>query len=529
MLPIAGTALLLAENIKLSGDSGATAFDLIENVGTKAFKNILEKVNDLGNAILGLDDTDLDFSKMFETLAIGIAGIGDSIAGGITNGIVGGIESSKGIYEVVAGTITGDEDRIKQAEKRAVVTRQVLEENTKPGVKGGFLEGLAKSKKEVEDEAGKTKEADNLVDAFKKLGSATQKAIANEQQFFATKARIESGGNFNPNALNKNSKASGLFQILPSSRESYGLSEADTYNPVKSFDAVRKVEAKQRASAEKELGRPITNEERYLIHQQGYGGGLALLKNPNLNAAEALNTLKYYQKKPGVAQKAITQNGGNLKQTSAQFVETNAQLYRRNLTDKFPEKLDVINKIIAANPPASKGQLFASQAAPGTPRYSEGLKEQVNPFNDAVQELSESIKTGFLSGSRAEAQTTINNVNSKLGEDKLSPFQEDTIKNLTAQKEAIENQKKYNELRREQQQSFKDTTEGLSQENKLLSVSATERKVQQTILDQEEQTRNGLRELYKDDPSVSDADITAQARLNDAQKQAIRTLLSRTL
>ena len=55
------------------------------------------------------------------------------------------------------------------------------------------------------------------------------------------------------------------------------------------------------------LGRDPTSAEVYLAHQQGAGGASALLRNPQMSAAQALATVM----SPARARQAISVNGGN--------------------------------------------------------------------------------------------------------------------------------------------------------------------------------------------------------------------------
>lgn len=121
-------------------------------------------------------------------------------------------------------------------------------------------------------------------------------------------AQIESG--MNPNSANPNSSARGVYQFLTKpggSWDKYGNGR----NPL---DAEANVDAGARyirdnmSSLRAKLGREPAPWEVYLTHQQGSGGGPALIQNPNRPAAEVLSA---FYKDPKIARDAVALNAGN--------------------------------------------------------------------------------------------------------------------------------------------------------------------------------------------------------------------------
>lgn len=111
--------------------------------------------------------------------------------------------------------------------------------------------------------------------------------------------------------------AVGPFQFIPSTAKQYGLK-----NPLdlaESADAAARLAADNKRSLTQSLGRPPTDAELYLAHQQGSGGAAALLRYPTMTAAEALQTVPKYAGKPGAAAEAIRQNGGDPNAPAAAF------------------------------------------------------------------------------------------------------------------------------------------------------------------------------------------------------------------
>lgn len=127
------------------------------------------------------------------------------------------------------------------------------------------------------------------------------KAYGVDEDSMIVRAQLESG--FNPKAANK-SGASGLFQFMPKTAEQYGLS--DPFNVDANTEAAMKLELDNQAYL-KQNGIPITAGTTYLAHQQGAGGAVKLLSNPNA-PAESI-----------VGRAAVLQNGGRLGMTAGAF------------------------------------------------------------------------------------------------------------------------------------------------------------------------------------------------------------------
>lgn len=100
--------------------------------------------------------------------------------------------------------------------------------------------------------------------------------------------------------------AKGPFQFTDSTAKQYGLK--DPFNPQQAADAAARLAADNRSALTSKLGRPPTDPELYLAHQQGAGGAAALLSNPTLTAQQALMTTGM---DAGAAARAIRVNGGD--------------------------------------------------------------------------------------------------------------------------------------------------------------------------------------------------------------------------
>ncbi|QEL21724.1 hypothetical protein FQV39_03380 [Bosea sp. F3-2] len=119
-------------------------------------------------------------------------------------------------------------------------------------------------------------------------------------------AHIES--RFDPNAINGGSRATGLFQFIPSTWQSYGQGQS-ARDPAANADAFGRFTVANRDYLRRSLGRDPTEGEMYLAHQQGAGGAAKLLAAPNVRAVDV------------VGERAVLGNGGTLDMTAGQFAQ----------------------------------------------------------------------------------------------------------------------------------------------------------------------------------------------------------------
>lgn len=117
-------------------------------------------------------------------------------------------------------------------------------------------------------------------------------------------AGIESSGN--PNDVNPNSHATGLFQFIPKTWQKYG-NGANPTDPAANADAAMRFAHDNSQQFQQTFGRPPTPGEVYLMHQQGATGAAKLLQNPDAPASSL------------VGLQAVQQNGGNPNMTGRDF------------------------------------------------------------------------------------------------------------------------------------------------------------------------------------------------------------------
>jgi len=143
-------------------------------------------------------------------------------------------------------------------------------------------------------------ESGQAADVIKMLSSS-----GDDNSLLQKISMIESGGN--AGAVNQQSGAAGLFQFMPETAKQYGLSDADRFDPDKSKAAAAALLNDNRNALRSKLGRPPTDGELYLAHQQGATGAANLLANPDAKAVDV------------VGSQAVLQNGGSKDMTAGEF------------------------------------------------------------------------------------------------------------------------------------------------------------------------------------------------------------------
>lgn len=162
--------------------------------------------------------------------------------------------------------------------------------------------------------------------------------------FLTTTAAIETGGTFDPQSINANSGAAGMFQITPTTARSLGVK--DPHNPEEAADATARLAMQNGKTLRNELGRKPSDAELYLAHQQGAGGAAALLKNPDENVVDAL--AEAYGGNKDKARAAVVQNGGDTSMKAKDFANLWTGKYADfeqryqglNAKDTTPQKTD---------------------------------------------------------------------------------------------------------------------------------------------------------------------------------------------
>lgn len=128
---------------------------------------------------------------------------------------------------------------------------------------------------------------------------------------------------FDPNAANN--AYGGLHQISKAQHSKWADPEYNTREALKLYKANEAYARKQ--------GITFDVGNAYLFHQQGLGGATALLKNPNLSAAEALKKTSQWKNKDisWINKNVIEANGGKAGMSATEF----ANLWRNKANEVY--------------------------------------------------------------------------------------------------------------------------------------------------------------------------------------------------
>lgn len=172
--------------------------------------------------------------------------------------------------------------------------------------------------------------------------------------YLARLGQIES--NNDPNA--RNGSSTGLYQFHPDTFARLG--GTDINDPEQQKAAALKL-AQESARQLQSAGIQPDDASLYIMHQQGAGGGLALLKaDPNANA---IATLTPVYGNPTRARQAIVNNGGSADMTAGQFVDMWRQKWGRGAQQ--PAQPYQVASAGETPPPPSQGPQAASMASGG--------------------------------------------------------------------------------------------------------------------------------------------------------------------
>jgi hypothetical protein len=162
--------------------------------------------------------------------------------------------------------------------------------------------------------------------------------------------RIESGGQ--ANIVNASGHV-GLGQFSAETWRTFG-GGGDPKNPADAIAAIQRYAVSNQRYLTGVLGRPATDAELYLAHQQGPAGAAKLLTNPNASAVSLLG------------RGAVVGNGGTADMTAAQF----ASMWTHKFDGTAPS--ETISYARAAYRSLSGGQMVADPMAAPLPSASGG-------------------------------------------------------------------------------------------------------------------------------------------------------------
>lgn len=210
-------------------------------------------------------------------------------------------------------------------------------------------------------------------------------------------AQLESGGD--PLAMNPNSTAKGLYQFTDPVAAEYGLS--DPTDPEAATDAVKTLTSDNYKSLKASLGRPPTEAELYLAHQQGAAGAAKLLKNPDKTAADV------------VGLKQVKNNGGDPSMTAGDFANLWKSKYDGTASEdhtfdpigQFADSGQIMNDAApdfsAHAEPVENAPDFSAQSVGSTPEAASNFKKTDNvaePQTGKLRTGIDSFNQGTMAG-----------------------------------------------------------------------------------------------------------------------------------
>ena len=181
-----------------------------------------------------------------------------------------------------------------------------------------------------------------------------------DPQMIAEFAHFESDGD--PNAHRHGSRYKGLTQLSEEEMARVSGGQGNVWNPRDAARAAGMIAKENAAAFEKFTGRPATNFDQYMMHQQGRAGYFQHLGDPNNLAWKNMAAAGEHH-----AQDAITVNGGKLTDTSAQFLQRWHNKYAQVQRGDFAPAGQQTAQVGPGGAPGAPGAPGAAAAAPGQP------------------------------------------------------------------------------------------------------------------------------------------------------------------
>ena len=193
----------------------------------------------------------------------------------------------------------------------------------------------------------------------------------------ARTVQLESGGDA---GIVNASGHKGLGQFSAATWAAFG-GGGDPTSSTDSINAIQRYAAANSKYLTPILGRPPTDAELYLAHQQGPEGAAKLLANPNVSAA----TL--------IGEKAVTQNGGTAGMTAGQFTTMWAHKFNGTVpisATPSPQNIPANAPAPFVSPQAAAGEPAPVSAAPAAPQANPLPGESLSDKASAYQAIEAS-------------------------------------------------------------------------------------------------------------------------------------------
>lgn len=246
-------------------------------------------------------------------------------------------------------------------------------------------------------------------DLFSDIAEASRRHGVPES-YMRTMAWIESKGD--PNAKAKGSSASGIYQFIDSTAKRYGI-QGQQFDQKMNVDAGARLALDNMKYLRRKLGRNPEPYELYLAHQQGMGGAVKLLTNPNAPAVSV------------VGMQAVVNNGGQANMTAGQFADKWRKSYeaaakKAGVSMTAGERVDAVTggAVSAAKDAASAaGNAVSNAASSAASAVSGAAKSATGAVSNAVAATAEAAKGAYNQAvdTTSRAMETVGNAASDLG------------------------------------------------------------------------------------------------------------------
>lgn len=235
-----------------------------------------------------------------------------------------------------------------------------------------------------------------------KEGSA---AAGVDPHMMAVFAHIESGGRAGPEADTGSYK--GLLQLSDREMAEMSGGRGNVYNPKDNVMAAGLIMKRNGDLYQRQTGNPASPFDLYMMHQQGPGGYMQHVRNPDAPAWQNMyNTAEGQHKGPHWAQLAITGNGGHIGDTSQQFLDRWQAKFQRlaggdhgAFTNEAPAQTPTQGPQMAQALPQPGSVLPGpgiQPGAPGQPAAGQVPYRPIPPYQNQ-EALARGVRSGMVS------------------------------------------------------------------------------------------------------------------------------------
>jgi len=234
-----------------------------------------------------------------------------------------------------------------------------------------------------------------------------------DPEYYKKLAQIESSGN--PNAINKDSKAAGLYQFTK--RTWKGLTEQlgldydldDRFDPDKSMEVLKVFTKQNRNYLKKKLGREPSQSELYLAHFRGMGGATKLIQN--IEANPNMLVTEFVPESHLEDNKSVFYNKDGTPKKAFEIYDWSAKKFGEKT---YQEKFDADKEIYATNTKGEVVNVNPKLATEQEKQMSDTFKKEVYTMQDVQKIRAEKQQPTNTKTEEEEEQETLDPWQEKL-------------------------------------------------------------------------------------------------------------------